>query len=275
MNIPAFKWCRGIRLGDPAAKSVLRYLCERVNAKGFCWPSQTTIAEDTDLDRKTVQRKLKRLEDLGLITRVARKNSRGRDTDYIYLNIGTSAVIHVQSEGGTASPTKVDRRGAQRPLPGVTESHESTKEPPLPLKSSTSPSMPGITDYPRKPDGSIDYPKMVFDRAIEWGKMSGMSGALARKRIGQICRDQARSDFADLWEKMGVTDRAEPAASRFEYVKGIYLAPVKAKQAEDERNTDYESLKALALAAGNSNEFMRLDREQKGDLYDHSRRVRT
>src|SRR5262252_9431742 len=68
MSMAALKWAREPRpaLGG-AATSVLRDLADRADDSGVCWPKVRTIVEDTGLDRRTVQRALRRLEEHGLL----------------------------------------------------------------------------------------------------------------------------------------------------------------------------------------------------------------
>lgn len=63
-------WAWGITLKDPIAKLVLIGLADYYNAeKGYAWPSVERLANMADCSVRTVQRKLKDLEDKGFITR--------------------------------------------------------------------------------------------------------------------------------------------------------------------------------------------------------------
>lgn len=47
--------------------AVYSYLCMRAGSKGSAWPSQNSIAKGTRLSRETVNRCLKKLENLGYV----------------------------------------------------------------------------------------------------------------------------------------------------------------------------------------------------------------
>jgi DNA-binding transcriptional MocR family regulator len=65
----ALKWAREPRpgLGGPAT-AVLRDLADHASESGSCWPAVATMAAETGLSRRTVQRALRRLEAAGLIS---------------------------------------------------------------------------------------------------------------------------------------------------------------------------------------------------------------
>lgn len=69
MSMAALKWAREPRPGLGAtATAVLRDLADRASESGVCWPAVATIAAETNLSRRTVQRALRRLEQERLIT---------------------------------------------------------------------------------------------------------------------------------------------------------------------------------------------------------------
>lgn len=74
-------------------KSVFVELCRRANADGQCWPSQTTIAKDTELSVKQVGRELNGLEKDGWITREKRTTAGGTyKADLITINVDRGIV---------------------------------------------------------------------------------------------------------------------------------------------------------------------------------------
>src|SRR5262245_55291370 len=64
----ALRWVRDVDpgIGGPA-KAVLRDLADRADGSGVCWPKVQTIAEDNSMDRRTVQRALRKLQKHGLV----------------------------------------------------------------------------------------------------------------------------------------------------------------------------------------------------------------
>lgn len=65
-------WARKLPLHNPLAKSVMLALANYVHDEPRCWPSLSTISEDTDQSEQTVRRRLVWLEELGVIVRRAR-----------------------------------------------------------------------------------------------------------------------------------------------------------------------------------------------------------
>lgn len=60
------------------------YLCFRGSSKGYCFPKQETIAKAIGVSRRTVNRNLKELEELGLIKRVRRRTGDGQPISTVY-----------------------------------------------------------------------------------------------------------------------------------------------------------------------------------------------
>ncbi|WP_158008146.1 helix-turn-helix domain-containing protein [Methyloceanibacter superfactus] len=86
MSIPALAWARGVKTGSTSAKCVLFVLANYADPTGKCWPSQDLIAREAEQSTDTVQRRLRDLEEAGLIERCRRcrggGRGRGRTADY-------------------------------------------------------------------------------------------------------------------------------------------------------------------------------------------------
>lgn len=54
----------------PAVKLVALVLADHANEDGLCWPSYARIAERTGVDKRTVQRHVKTLTRMGVLTKV-------------------------------------------------------------------------------------------------------------------------------------------------------------------------------------------------------------
>lgn len=79
-------WAVGQRAGSPGHKAVLLALANRAGVESWaCWPSQGTIALETEQSERTVWQQLRELEELGLIARERRYRDGHRTTDLIRL----------------------------------------------------------------------------------------------------------------------------------------------------------------------------------------------
>jgi DNA-binding MarR family transcriptional regulator len=89
MSAEARTWAKKQRTGSPAAKSVLVALADYAGSEhGECWPSQATLARETELSERAVRKYLKKLEDDGFIKRKRRgTESGGRTSDLITLDM--------------------------------------------------------------------------------------------------------------------------------------------------------------------------------------------
>lgn len=67
MSLEAYSWATKTRVGSAAAKSVLKVLADRTGADHQAFPSIASIVQDTELDKKTVQKQLHYLVEKGLI----------------------------------------------------------------------------------------------------------------------------------------------------------------------------------------------------------------
>lgn len=88
MSFRAIVWAFDqIRAGrSPSASSslVLLKLADRSNDDGYCWPGQERIGSDINLSDETVRQCCRRLEVVGLIEILRRKDSAGRDLSNLY-----------------------------------------------------------------------------------------------------------------------------------------------------------------------------------------------
>src|SRR5829696_1943073 len=74
MSNEAIDWVVQTHAPDPNAKLVLFTLASYANTERKAWPSLTTLTLVTQLDRRTVMRKLTELAQAGLITRQRSRN---------------------------------------------------------------------------------------------------------------------------------------------------------------------------------------------------------
>lgn len=79
-------WARRQRLGgDVAAKIILMILADYADEWGTCFPGVDRIAEEAELSKSTVLRRLKALAEAGLVTVERRANERGHRTSNRYV----------------------------------------------------------------------------------------------------------------------------------------------------------------------------------------------
>ncbi len=90
MSLQAMAWAWGQELPH-TEKFVLVCLADMHNPEsGTCWPSMHYIAKKCGMDRLTVVRKIKVLEDEGLLTRKRRTNSKGSASNLYILHVDRS-----------------------------------------------------------------------------------------------------------------------------------------------------------------------------------------
>ena len=78
MSWRAIKWARKQRTGSQTAKAVLICLAHHSDDRGFCWPSQETVAAEIESSVDSVQRALKKALVPSFVQRIKRKSSDGR-----------------------------------------------------------------------------------------------------------------------------------------------------------------------------------------------------
>ena len=125
MSNKAIDWANALPL-NRNLKSLLRALAHYHNGKdGRCFPKQETLADDTSQSVDTVQRQLKILESVGLITRergepAYRGNRTTRTSDKYTLHfhmIPEDIPLEYVVERGTSRATAYRRRTSERPTP--------------------------------------------------------------------------------------------------------------------------------------------------------------
>ena len=88
MSIQAVSWAMSQRVGSPTGKILLICLADYANEQGECWPSQKTIADNTELSERATRDWLKKLEAKGFISRSRRHRTNGsRTSDLFVLNL--------------------------------------------------------------------------------------------------------------------------------------------------------------------------------------------
>jgi hypothetical protein len=78
MSWRATAWAEKQKTGAPGCKLLLLVLANYANDKGFCWPSQETLAKGTEQSLDAIQRHARRLEAGGFLTISRQPRAGGR-----------------------------------------------------------------------------------------------------------------------------------------------------------------------------------------------------
>ncbi len=94
MSHQATAWVSEIRVGDPTLKSLLYAIAHRVDRVTWsCWPSLDCLAYDTEVSKRTIQRRLDELEALGFIRIEKRRRPDGTQDNSLLTITGGQIVI--------------------------------------------------------------------------------------------------------------------------------------------------------------------------------------
>lgn len=101
-------WAREQRFdGDVAAKIIVMLLADYADEWATCYPGVDRIADETEVSRSTVLRKLKALAEAGLVTVERRANDRGHRTSNRYI---LELDVTVTAEQWRAARERCERR---------------------------------------------------------------------------------------------------------------------------------------------------------------------
>ena len=117
MSIKALDWAMDQPIKDPLAKLMLICIANHYNdSKGIAWPSVPHLCHITGASEATVRRKLKKLEELGLI---GRHHRHGRSTEYT-MAIGTPVTVIPLSHRQDTPVTQTGRTN-KKPLNNISK----------------------------------------------------------------------------------------------------------------------------------------------------------
>jgi len=80
MSWQASSWALKQRVGDPILKILLLAVANYADPEGRCWPKVETLSFDSEVSKRTIQRKLAELQELGFIEVSARFDAGGKQT---------------------------------------------------------------------------------------------------------------------------------------------------------------------------------------------------
>jgi hypothetical protein len=133
MSWQASSWVLKTRVGDPSLKMLLLAIANYADPDGKCFPKVSTLAFDSEVSTRTIQRSLRKLEELGLIKITDQFNQNGSQINSLI------QVLIEENEGGrqTVTPIPVTPDFV---TPGVTSSchggGDNTVSPPESLEQS-------------------------------------------------------------------------------------------------------------------------------------------
>ncbi|WP_289328845.1 helix-turn-helix domain-containing protein [Pseudomonas sp. 'CRE Jenny 4'] len=97
------------KVGNPLRKLVLIKLADNANDVGECWPSYQHIADQCEIDRSTVRRHIKHLEEQRLLKIENRDGPKGNSSNLYFLTLGgvgtESTPVGPKSTGVGTQPT--------------------------------------------------------------------------------------------------------------------------------------------------------------------------
>lgn len=201
MSTHALSWAWRQEVGDAGAKLVLLKLADQANDRGECWPSHRTLATECEMSRRTVQRKLEILYDLGLVEADHRTRKTGGDSSLLY-RVG----MHAVSDATGDEQTSVAVRQSDAPrcvtadVGGASQvtHHEPSLEP-------TSPADAGESDA-LAPHSRGD---------VVWGILKETFGQVAPRTNAHAKRSKAAADL----RRLGATpDSVRYAIKRWAFV---------------------------------------------------------
>jgi DNA-binding transcriptional ArsR family regulator len=167
VSVKAMDWAFSQNL-PPSEKLVLLSLADHYNGQtGVCIPGQKSLAEQTSMSVRTIQRHLKALEDRGLIVRKARfrPEGRGRTSDRYELQMHGDNVSHYSDQGDNPDTTKATTLHDQSDTGVVAR---TGREPEVNRKRRKTPVVDGWQPSPEvAQDLAIKYPRLNISQEAE------------------------------------------------------------------------------------------------------------
>src|SRR5438445_1181927 len=100
MSWQASTWALEQRVGDPILKILLLAAANYADPNGRCWPKVETLAFDSEVSKRTIQRKLVELQELGFIRVEQQYDQKGRQIESLIF-------LLMNGEGDTLSPPEL------------------------------------------------------------------------------------------------------------------------------------------------------------------------
>lgn len=176
---------------DVHAKLVLVALADHADDDGYCWPGLRGMAKKCSMDRRTVQRKVRELEALGLLWTEPGRGKHGTSLYYLNLSVAIKGQSKPLEGGGSVPPLQQRHDGAAPCRPGRQPRHtgggtvppESSEE--NHQKKEIKRREEGIAAAPPPPSLQVVMSQLSDSEAasvewilFEWGKIPGVTHPL-------------------------------------------------------------------------------------------------
>ena len=215
MSVEARSWARKVVVGNPTAKAVLCAIADYADSNGIAWPSQTSLAEDTEFSERAVRNAIQLLELKGLLATQKRHRKDGsRKADLLTLAIGQQSNRHevpvgdIQPAPGAGSPTgtsfQTNRHGVPNqpaPAAGLTSFEPSLNR----QQNSSEATASGI---PEEPDVPFSPKDLLWRDGVLTLQGLGLADNTARRFIGKLMR-QTGGDAGRVHWAIDEAQRAE------------------------------------------------------------------
>ena len=201
MSVQALSMAFSVRGLSSSEKLVLLALANYANETMVCWPSQETLANDTELSSRTIWNALQSLEGRKVISRAKRKRADGtRASDVITLHFGSETAATDQLANPAKSTRKFCEDNSQiLPNPLATVATLTTFEPSIDDPSgANAPSRRARDDFP---NGAFDVWYELYPNKV--GKHA------ARKAFEKVRKD-GLATFAELTDGLRRYIRTKP-----------------------------------------------------------------
>lgn len=124
-----------LKVGNATRKLVLLKLADNANDNGVCWPSYEYIADMCEVDRRTVMRHIKTLEEMGFVSVRTRKGEKGNSSNVYQLNLGSDK-LSPPSDTRSRGVVSQDHQPSDPMSPGI--SHRTSQLEPVKNKQKNS-----------------------------------------------------------------------------------------------------------------------------------------
>jgi len=104
VSFQAMAWAVKQKTGDALGRCLLLTLANYADEHGKCWPSLSRLADDCEMHRATVIRKLEALRDLGLVAREQKETPAGTYNVYTLSLTATPSRTEQLPQSHTATP---------------------------------------------------------------------------------------------------------------------------------------------------------------------------